>query len=133
LGEDAFFAALRVAGALVGADGDVAGEADRDDLALGVLAADDDEVADAALSELALDARHPGAAGAAVRAGGVQEDARVANVLAAVGAPAPFVFHDQVIILVRLGGGDVAEAVAGDVQEAVLHGEPLARVFALGI
>ena len=93
----------------------------------------DDQVADAALGELALDRRHPGAARAAVGAGRVQEDAGVAHELAAVGPLAPPVFDDQVIVAVRLLGGDVAVAVAGDVEQAVRDAEDLARVVALRV
>src|SRR5262249_53125242 len=55
LGEDAPLATFLPARPLVRAEGDITGELDRNDLALGVLAADDDQVADAALGELAFD------------------------------------------------------------------------------
>ena len=126
-------AALLPARPLVRAEDDVARELHRDRLARRVLAADDDQVADAALGELALDRRHPGAAGAAVGAGRVQQDAGVPHVLAAVGPLPPLVLDDQVIVAVLLLGGDVAEAVAGDVEHAVLDAEDLARVVGLRV
>ena len=60
-------------------------------MSLFVLAADNDQVADTSLRELAFDARHPDAADAAVGAHPVQENARVADVFAAVGSLAPLV------------------------------------------
>src|SRR5262249_11458404 len=133
LGEDAFLAALLPARLFVRTENDVASQRDRNLLAVSVFTADDDEVSVAALGELALDARHPGAAGAAVGAGRVQEDAGVAHEFAAVGALAPLVLDGQVIVLVLLVGGDVAVAVAADVQHTVLRGEDFLRVVALAV
>src|SRR5262249_37190698 len=116
------------------AEDDVAGDLHGDDLALVVLAADDDEIADAALGELALDARHPRAlAGTAVGADGVQQDARVAHILAAVGALAPLVLDRKMIIAILLVRGDVAVAVARDVQHLVGDAEDLAGILTLGV
>ena len=70
--------------------------------------------------------------GAAVGPGRVQQDAGVADVLAAVGLLAPLVLDDQVIVAVLLVGGDIAEAVAGDVQHAVVDAEDL-RGSSLGV
>jgi hypothetical protein len=63
----------------------------------------------------------------------VQEDARVADVLAAVGLLTPFELDDQVIVAVSLLGANVAEAVPGDVQQALGDAEDLARVGAPGV
>src|SRR5207248_2594413 len=103
---------------------------DRDDFALAVLAADHDEVADAALGQLALDRRHPRPAGAAIRPGRVQEDAGVADELAAIGALAPLVFDADAVVLVVLVGGDIAVPFARDVQDALAHGEDALGIFA---
>src|SRR5262249_14894796 len=97
-GEGPRGAALGPPRPVVGADGDIGREPDGDGRALRVLAADDDEVADAPLRELALDRRHPGAVGVAVGAGRVQEDAGVPHRLAAVGLLAPLVLHHQPVI-----------------------------------
>jgi hypothetical protein len=83
--EGADLAAGLPARAFVGTEDRLRLDRDGDFLACFVFAADDDEVADAALGELAFNARHPRAAGAAVGADGVQEDAGVAYELAAVG------------------------------------------------
>ena len=71
--------------------------------------------------------------GAAVGADRVQEDARVAYILAAIGPLAPLVFHDQVIVAIFLVGGDVAEAVASDVEQAVCDPKHPARVVVLRV
>ena len=112
VGEDPRLAPLLPARPLVGPEDRLARELHGDRLALRVLAADDDQVADAALGELALDRRHPRTAGAAVGPDRVQEDAGVAHELAAVGPLAPLVLDDQVVVAILLVGGDVAEAVA---------------------
>src|SRR5207237_8951981 len=52
---------------------------DGNDFARRVLAPDDDQVADTPLRKLALDRRHPGAAGPAVGAGRAQQDAGLAD------------------------------------------------------
>ena len=82
-----------------------------------VLAADDDQVADAALGELALDRttsrcrrrRRPGRS----RAAGCPE---LRTYLPPSVRFAPLILDDQVIVAVRLVGGEVAEAVAADVE-----------------
>ena len=68
VGEDPRLAPLLPARPLVGPEHGLAREPHGDRLAVRVLAADDDQVADAPLGELALDRRHPRAAGAAIRA-----------------------------------------------------------------
>src|SRR5262249_15212033 len=83
-GVDGLLAAFFPAGAAIRAQDGVAGKSDRNRFAGLVLAANDDEIADAALGELTLDRGHPGAArGAAVRADGMQENAGIAHILSA--------------------------------------------------
>src|SRR5581483_10578241 len=67
-----------------------------------VLAANEDQVADAALRQLTFDARHPYAVGAAIGPHGMQKNAGVADILAAVSALAPLVLDGQVVVLVFL-------------------------------
>ena len=132
-GEDPWLPPFLPPRPFVGPEDDRTGESHGDRLPFGVLAADDDQVAHATLGELALDRRHPHAPGPAVRAGRMQQDAGVPDELPAVGPLAPLVFDDQVIIAIRLLGGDVAVAVAGDVQHAVRDPEDLAWVLVLRV
>ena len=63
----------------------------------------------------------------------MQENAGVADVLAAVGALAPLVFDGEMVVAIFPGGGDIAEAVAREMQHAVLDHEDAARVGVLGV
>ena len=105
----------------------------RDRSALSVLAANDDQVADTSLGELALDRRHPLASRPAVGAGRVEENARVPYGRPAVGSLAPLVFHDQMIIAVLTFGGDVAESVARDMEHMIGDAKDPARIGVVGI
>src|SRR5262249_18250128 len=73
------------------------------------------------------------AAGAAIRPDRVQQDAGITHVLAAVGLLAPPVLDDEAIIAILLVGGDITVAVAGDVQNALLDAEDLARIVPFGV
>src|SRR5438552_697823 len=46
---------------------------------------------------------------------------------------APFEFGDQMVVLVSLFGGKIAQAIAGDADYAVGDGKDTPRVFAFGI
>ena len=84
-----------------------------------VLAANDNQVAFAALGQLHFDRRHPDAAGVAFRSDGVQQDAGIPHVLGTVGSLAPFVINAEVIVLIGIDGGQIAHPFAGDVNRAV--------------
>ena len=98
-----------------------------------VLAPDRNQVAVASLGKLALDAGHPGAAGAAVRTNGMQQDAGVADVLATIGLLAPPILYEQVVIAVGLLGRGITEAVARDMELSVGHAKYVARIGTLGV
>ncbi|MBK7929887.1 MAG: hypothetical protein IPJ98_21155 [Bryobacterales bacterium] len=65
------------------------------------------------------------AAAALVGADAVEEDAGVAGLIDAgrVSVAAPFPFNEEMVIAVSVLGGDAAEFLAGDAEEAVLDGE----------
>src|SRR5262249_47938869 len=83
--EDSALASFLPARLLVRPENDVAGELNRNGLLFVVLPSDRYQVGIAPLGKLALDAGHPRAAGAAVGADAVEQNAGVAHELAAVG------------------------------------------------
>lgn len=114
---------------------DLAGHAGGQHLAVGQLGGDDDDVADAALDNVRLDAGDPRAAARAVRPEGVDEDAVVARVLFAVapGVLAPFELDHQMVVAENLLRGQIAVASPAHMQHAVLELEDVGgRVLELG-
>jgi hypothetical protein len=97
---------------LVAVERELSGERSRELCAVCELRREHEDVADAALDDLRLDAGHPGVAVGSVRAVGVEEDAVVLRFLFA-GAPslrAPFEFDDEMVVAVVFLRGDIAVA-----------------------
>src|SRR5207302_5014056 len=84
LAEDARFATFFPTWVAVGSEDDLTGQLNGNRFLFVILAANHNQVADAALRQLAFDGGHPGAAGTAIGADAVEEDAGVTHEFAAV-------------------------------------------------